>query len=138
MKDMELLTEKDLEYFRKEEEEGRAVILEISEQQLLHLDFSQWLNRKPDEIRKEEVLEWLQKNRNEFQDIYDREKKNDGNIRPKQFDGVMYRTLAEWLQEHEISEEQYEVIRQAVQRYFTEEQILELLQMEEEQERKRY
>lgn len=38
--------QKDLEYFRKKAEEGDAAILEISEEQLLRLDFSGWVNRE--------------------------------------------------------------------------------------------
>lgn len=46
MENIQLLTEKDLEYFRRKEEEGSAVILEISEEQLLRLDFCSWMNRE--------------------------------------------------------------------------------------------
>lgn len=35
MEELEVLTEKDLEYFRKKEEEGEVVILEIQEEDLL-------------------------------------------------------------------------------------------------------
>lgn len=35
MEELEVLTEKDLEYFRKKEEEGEAVILEMEENDLL-------------------------------------------------------------------------------------------------------
>lgn len=42
MKEMQLLTEKDLEYFRKKQEEGSTVILEISDEELLRLDFEHW------------------------------------------------------------------------------------------------
>lgn len=38
MEEMELLTEKDLEYFRKKAEEGAVVILELEEEQILHWD----------------------------------------------------------------------------------------------------
>lgn len=38
MEEMELLTEKDLEYFRKKAEEGTVVILELEEEQILNWD----------------------------------------------------------------------------------------------------
>lgn len=38
MEEMELLTEKDLEYFRKKAEEGAVVILELEEEQILNWD----------------------------------------------------------------------------------------------------
>lgn len=35
MKELEVLSEKDLEYFRKKEEDGTAVIIELPEEELI-------------------------------------------------------------------------------------------------------
>ncbi|MEE1032442.1 MAG: hypothetical protein U0L12_09920 [Ruminococcus sp.] len=59
MKDMELLTEKDMEYFRKKAKEGQVVILELSEEQLLHLDSEYWMNWKVDTISRVKVADIL-------------------------------------------------------------------------------
>lgn len=55
MENMQLLTEKDLEYFRKKEEEGSAMILEFSEEELLRLDFSYWTKRDLGTVTEAEV-----------------------------------------------------------------------------------
>lgn len=128
MKDMQLLTEKDLEYFKKKAEEGSAMILELSEEQLLRLDFSRWVEREPNTIKESEVIEWLEEARDEIQKPYDDVQYTEKDTCSKPDDGMKkYKTLAEWLQNHELSDEEYEVIRQVMQNGFTEEQLLVLL-----------
>ena len=57
MKEIQLLTEKDLEYFRKKQEEGSAVILELSDEDLLRLDFEHLENYRINSIIKKKMLE---------------------------------------------------------------------------------
>lgn len=61
MKDMELLNEKDMEYFRRLAEEGKAVILEIAPETLAALDINQFI-KETGEIDQEEVRKWLKEN----------------------------------------------------------------------------
>ncbi|WP_373216184.1 hypothetical protein [Ruminococcus sp. 5_1_39BFAA] len=57
MKEIQLLTEKDLEYFRKKQKEGSAVILELSDEDLLRLDFEHLENYRINSIIKKKMLE---------------------------------------------------------------------------------
>ncbi|MDY3998250.1 MAG: hypothetical protein SOY73_03965 [Blautia sp.] len=125
MKDMELLTEKDLEYFRKKAEEGQVVILELSKEQLLNLDFSRWMNREVNTIEEVEVMEWLQKRRSMIKRLYDVVQNTTEDIR-QNTDGRC-KSLIEWMQNHKLSNEGYETVRQAIREGFTEEQLLTLL-----------
>lgn len=58
MKDMEYLTEKDLEYFRKKEKEGEAVILYIDTEKLLSFDPKKFGEIKND-LNENEIERWL-------------------------------------------------------------------------------
>ena len=64
MKEMEYLTERDIEYFRKQAENGEAVIIELDPEVLLRLNLSDIM--KPDRaepLSEEEIKNWLEENR---------------------------------------------------------------------------
>lgn len=48
-----------MEYFRRKEREGTAIIMEFSTEQLLDLDFGFWANKNQEEITDMEVEQWL-------------------------------------------------------------------------------
>jgi len=126
MEGLQLLTEKDLPYFKRMEEEGRAVIIELSIEQLLEMDPGEWLQTATESINEEEVVQWLQEN-----GMIQSEKKLDeesdkGNKIPKS----SFKTLADYLEGKEFTEAQYERVQWMITERFTEEQIIEMLILE--------
>lgn len=75
MKDMEYLTEKDLEYFRKKEKEGEAVILYIDTEKLLSFDPKKFGEIKND-LNENEIERWLREHDLILENAY----KNSKNI----------------------------------------------------------
>ncbi|MCD8075292.1 MAG: hypothetical protein LUF27_09740 [Lachnospiraceae bacterium] len=74
MQEIKYLTEKDLEYFYKLEEQGEAVIIRLEPEQLLSLDLSELDRRKADansEISEEEIQQWLQQHSSELRQRYE-------------------------------------------------------------------
>jgi len=74
MQEIKYLTEKDMEYFYKLEEQGEAVIIRLGPEQLLSLDLSELDRRKTDadsEISEAEVRQWLQQHSLELQQRYE-------------------------------------------------------------------
>ena len=72
MKEMEYLTERDIEYFRKQAENGEAVIIELDPEVLLRLNLSDIM--KPDRaepLSEEEIKNWLEENRAFMKNVYD-------------------------------------------------------------------
>ncbi len=69
---IQFLTEKDLEYFQKLAEQGEAVILTISEEDLLSLDFSKPVKSLENEQinTQEELDQWVRQYREEFRRLY--------------------------------------------------------------------
>ena len=138
MIEIQLLTEKDMEYFRKKAEEGSAVILELTEEQLLRLDFSYWRDREPDTIKEAEIIQWLQENQIEIQKLYDgTQKKETIEEEIEHVEGERYSTLAEWMLSHELTETQYSDVRQMICKGYTEKQILLFLLVGSEMDNRR-
>ncbi len=74
MQEIKYLTEKDMEYFYKLEEQGEAVIIRLEPEQLLSLDLSELDRRKTDadsEISEEEIRQWLQQHSLELRKRYE-------------------------------------------------------------------
>ncbi|MCD8397901.1 MAG: hypothetical protein LUD12_12110 [Lachnospiraceae bacterium] len=74
MQEIKYLTEKDMEYFYKLEEQGEAVIIRLEPDQLLSLDLSELDRRKKNaesEISEEEILQWLQQYSSELRQRYE-------------------------------------------------------------------
>lgn len=59
MKQIELLNDDDLRYFRRKAQEGKVVILELSEEQLLNLNFEYWKGQEKNIFKETEVINWL-------------------------------------------------------------------------------
>jgi len=74
VQEIKYLTEKDMEYFYKLEEQGEAVIIRLEPEQLLSLDLSELDRRKMDEgseISEEEIRQWLQQHSSELRQRYE-------------------------------------------------------------------
>ncbi|MCD7884870.1 MAG: hypothetical protein LUI87_14375 [Lachnospiraceae bacterium] len=156
MQEVKYLTEKDMEYFYKLEEQGEAVIIRLEPEQLLSLDLSELDRRKTDagsEISEEEIRQWLQQHSSELRQRYEeneavlqenrqlkealggKEKTNADTGSEKTASGrnVLIdgkggkQTLVRRLQEVRLNEEQTEIIDYAIQQGLGEEQLLVLL-----------
>ncbi len=75
---IQFLTGKDLEYFQKLAERGEAVILTISEEEILSLDFSKPVkDLENEQINiQEELNQWVQKYKDEFRRFYGENQKS--------------------------------------------------------------
>ena len=63
---MEFYNRKDLEYWRKQAEIGRAVIIEIPPEMLLDLDIEELSHAHNAKISPEELTQWIEENREAF------------------------------------------------------------------------
>ena len=63
---MEFYNRKDLEYWRRQAEIGRAVIIEIPEEMLLNLDIEALSSSHHSKISPEELTQWIEENREAF------------------------------------------------------------------------
>ncbi|MCD7957389.1 MAG: hypothetical protein LUG93_16920 [Lachnospiraceae bacterium] len=156
MDEIKYLTEKDMEYFYKLEEQGEAVIIRLEPEQLLSLDLSDLDRRKKDaggEISEEEVRQWLQQHASELQQRYE---ENEAVLQEnRQLRGALggsgetnadishqelssgksalpdgkggKQALVRRLQEVRLNEEQTEIIDYAIQQGLGEDQLLALL-----------
>ncbi|MCD8103982.1 MAG: hypothetical protein LUF35_03020 [Lachnospiraceae bacterium] len=156
MQEIKYLTEKDMEYFYKLEEQGEAVIIRLEPEQLLSLDLSELDRRKTNadsEISEEEVRQWLQQHSSELRQRYEEneavlqenrqlrdalgenEKTNadisnqdiaSGRSALQEGRGGK-QTLVRRLQEVRLNEEQTEIIDYAIEKGMGEAQLLILL-----------
>ncbi|MCD7744118.1 MAG: hypothetical protein LUI13_02300 [Lachnospiraceae bacterium] len=156
MQEIKYLTEKDMEYFYKLEEQGEAVIIRLEPEQLLSLDLSELDRRKKDadsNISEEEVRQWLQQHSSELQQRYEENEavlqenrqlrealggneKTNADINHQEIaigrnalqDGRGGKqTLVRRLQEVRLNEEQTGIIDYAIEKGMGEEQLLILL-----------
>ena len=73
---MEFYNRKDLEYWRKQAEIGRAVIIEIPPEMLLDLDIEELSRAHNAKISPEELAQWIEENRKAFLEAAKGEEKN--------------------------------------------------------------
>ena len=73
---MEFYNRKDLEYWRKQAEIGRAVIIEIPPEMLLDLDIEELSRAHNAKISPEELAHWIEENREAFLEAVKGEEKN--------------------------------------------------------------
>ena len=64
---MEFYDEKDLAYWRKQSELGKALIIEIPVEMLLNMDFASLPKGKTGSARVEDLQEWIDSNREEIE-----------------------------------------------------------------------
>ncbi len=74
MNELQFLTEEDMKYFEDLEARGEAVILRISDEELLSMDFSKPLSNPKEEqpINQEELEQWIKDYREEFRKQYEK------------------------------------------------------------------
>lgn len=72
---MEFFDEKDMEYWRKQADQGKAVILEIPVSMLLDLDIRSISRQKGQRISMDDLETWLKENREDINRALDEEKK---------------------------------------------------------------
>ena len=73
---MEFYNRKDLEYWRKQAEIGRAIIIEIPTEMLLDLDIEELSRAHNAKISPEELAQWIEENRKAFLEAAKGEEKN--------------------------------------------------------------
>ena len=73
---MEFYNRKDLEYWRKQAEIGRAIIIEIPTEMLLDLDIEELSRAHNAKISPEELVQWIEENRKAFLEAAKGEEKN--------------------------------------------------------------
>lgn len=137
MREMEYLTEKDLEYFEKKEKRGEAVILRLNPKTLLELDLS--AIKAPETLDEKEIKKWLDENKLFMEEVCEETEKlqaeneqlrrelwgtRTDNQSVKRNKGE---TLAHRLLQVSLDAEQKEVIEYAINNGLTEQQILSLL-----------
>ena len=66
---MEFYDSKDLEYWKKQAAEGRAVIIEIPPEVLLDLDINEIERRRENPLTTEELQAWISENREEMEKL---------------------------------------------------------------------
>ena len=64
---MEFYDEKDMNYWRKQAEEGNAVIIDIPVEMLLELDINEIRMPSKKNVKPEEIQAWLDTHREEFE-----------------------------------------------------------------------
>ena len=126
MEGLQLLTERDLLYFKRMEEEGRAVVIELPIEQLLMIDPERWMKKETEMINEEEILQWLKEIGMMQAETEQEEERDDGN----QIQKTSIKTLADYLEGKEFTEEQYERVQWMITEGFTEEQLIEMLILE--------
>ena len=122
MEGLQLLTEKDLLYFKRMEEEGRAVIIELSIERLLMINPERWMKTETEMINEEEVLQWIRENGMIQTETERRAEQDEGNKLQK----TSSKTLAEYLEGRELTKKQYEKIQWMIEAGFTKEQIIKV------------
>ena len=125
MKEIEFLTEKDLPYFRKKEKTGEAIIIEISEEDLLQMDTKDLLRRESagEIINRDELQKWIDGNMPFFHQEYEKAHKRI-DIPAEKGQG---KSLAERLIEVELSPDKRSVIEMAILNHMPEASLLYLL-----------
>lgn len=135
MKDIELLNEKDMEYFERLEEQGEAVILRIEPEVLAALDIRQLKNRHP--ISLEEAKAWIEKHSEELKEEATKadwmkaenrelEEQIEEEIRnwPEKY---AEDTLVNRLARMKFHDEQWTVIKETLEMHLLDEQVLPIL-----------
>ncbi len=137
MREMQYLSEKDLEYFEKLEEKGEAVIIRFTQEQLLTLDPEEIFggSEKKQTIDEQELQEWIEAHKEELHARYE---ENQAIIREntglkRLLNGDKHKpekdmTLARRLLEVNLDPAQSRVINDAISQGLDEQQILFLLQ----------
>lgn len=135
MKDIELLNEKDMEYFERLEEQGEAVILRIEPEVLAALDIRRLKNRNL--ISLEEVKAWIEKHSEELKEEAakaDRMKAENRELEeqieeetrnwPEKY---AEDTLVNRLARMKFHDEQWTVIKETLEMHLLDEQVLPIL-----------
>ncbi len=151
--DLQFLTEKDLEYFKRLQETGEALILTISDEDLLSLDFSVPEEKEKPEnegeiISQAELTAWVKEHRAEFSKRADENRKiqKENESLREEIDAVgeikeeneitdapspkrekPASSLTERLMEVHLDEKQADIINQAILAGLDEQLILMLL-----------
>lgn len=129
MKDMEYLTEKDLDFFKKKAERGETVIIRLDPEQLLKLDINSFAGQYQSPINENEVRQWLEENHVILQselvsgDLLQEAKSQETDKGINAAD----RSLARRLIELHLGDEQSKVIEYAIQKGLSEKQILSFM-----------
>ncbi len=134
MREMQYLSEKDLEYFEKLEEKGEAVIIRFTQEQLLTLDPEEIFGGqdKKQTINEQELQEWIKAHKEELHARYEENQaiiqENAGLKRQLHRDKPEKdMTLARRLLEINLDPAQSRVINDAISQGLDEQQILFLL-----------
>ncbi|EET62432.1 hypothetical protein BRYFOR_05467 [Marvinbryantia formatexigens DSM 14469] len=128
MKDMEYLDEKDLEYWKKKEQEGEAVIIYLNPERLLSLDIRELLperNRNPPDGA--EVYEWLRENKlvdGQHDKKADSIRKENECLRRQEKGEDVGEILADWLKRTDLDEERIAVVEEAIRQGVEKELLL--------------
>lgn len=128
MKDMEYLDEKDLEYWKKKEQDGEAVIIFLNPERLLSLDIRELLperNRNPPE--EAEVCRWLRENRvitGENTREENRIRKENECLKRQEKGEDVGEILADWLKRADLDEERIAVVEEAIRQGVEKELLL--------------
>lgn len=128
MKDMEYLDEKDLEYWKKKEQDGEAVIIYLNPERLLSLDIRELLperNRNPPE--EAEVCRWLRENRvitGENTREENRIRKENECLKRQEKGEDVGEILADWLKRADLDEERIAVVEEAIRQGVEKELLL--------------
>lgn len=136
MRELNYLTEKDLAYFEKKAEEGKAVILRIDPEELLRMDLEQAFAEEKDEpITEEEVRRWLEENDLLIGEPETNEEEQEDQEKtveqlPEMTKAGQADTLAQRLQKIRLDEEQLQVLKEAIEDGLGEKEILSFLKPE--------
>ncbi len=134
MREMQYLSEKDMEYFEKLEEAGEAVILRFTEEQLLALDPEEIFggSDKKQAVDEQELQTWIEEHKEELHTRYEENQailQENAGLRRFLHGGRPRKdmTLASRLLEVTLDADQRRVINDAISQGLDEQQILFLL-----------
>lgn len=138
MREMNYLTEKDLAYFEKRAEEGKAVILRIDPEELLSMNLEQAFQEEKEEpITEAEVRKWLEENdlligdkETDEPTQEDQVKPVEQVIKPEPIREEEGDTLAQRLQQIKLDDDQVQVLKKAIEAGLSEKEILSFLKPE--------
>lgn len=131
MKELQYLTEKDMDYFRKKAELGEAVIIQLDLPTLLTLDIDMFAAIYP-EPSEDEVMQWLSDNSAFLKEIHQNLEEGDKDDTEETQNLEMERrqdnnTLAGRMLQMQLDDEQRHIIADAIESGLSERQILSFL-----------